>query len=53
MIENQSRWIEIEGGRVKDGRKVVIPGAGHAPYMTAPAAFHKVLLEFLTNVART
>ncbi len=38
---------------VKDGHKVVIPGAGHAPYMTAAAAFHKTLLEFLTNVSRT
>ena len=34
---------------VNNGRKVVIPGAGHAPYMNAPRAFHQALLSFLPD----
>lgn len=46
-----SRHADLLVEQVPNARKVILPGAGHAPYMRDAVAFHTALLTFLREAA--
>jgi pimeloyl-ACP methyl ester carboxylesterase len=49
LIPQQQADLLIQS--VKVGRKVIIAGGTHAPYMSDPAAFHAQVLKFLSELS--
>src|SRR4051795_6181782 len=49
LIPQEQADLLVRGGN--SGRKVIIPGGSHAPYLSDPAALHAELLKFLSELS--